>query len=42
MGTEQEGQVIVIYYKGNVQVVFPVCRLNVLNVKVDTEEKEEK
>jgi uncharacterized Zn finger protein (UPF0148 family) len=42
MGTEQKGQVIVIYYKGNVQVVCPVCRLNVLKVKVDTEEKEEK
>mgnify|MGYP000901680802 CR=1 FL=1 len=34
MGTEQEGQVIVIYYKGHVQIVCPVCRLK--------EEKEEK
>lgn len=39
--TEQKF-VIVIHYKGHVQVVCPVCRMNVLKVEVDTEEKEEK
>lgn len=39
MGTEQEGQVIVIYYKGNVQVVCPVFHLNVLKVDLRKEDK---
>lgn len=34
--------VIVIHYEGHVQVVCPVCHLNVLKVEVDAEEKEEK
>lgn len=39
--TEKEF-VIVMHFKGHVEIVCPVCHLNVLKVEVDAEEKEEK
>lgn len=43
MGNSTEKEfVIVMHFKGHVEIVCPVCHLNVLKIEVDAEEKEEK
>lgn len=43
MGNSTEKEfVIVMHFKGHVEIVCPECHLNVLKVEVDAEEKKEK